>query len=297
MSSGADAAAETVGLYESLYTINDIAVAVAGASLAQRATTYKLLLAGLMLGLTAVLFFYDSILTSDREAACFWTAKRSGASFLFFANRLISMTLYVMAMVGFATLPSDQMFVHFLSRFGVVIISRVPLIVSDTLLIYITWTKLRSWVALSESKRLSLSDILFRSGTLYFVILFFLNALHLALSVSEVTVNVGAGSYVTAFTAPITAILISRFLLDLQDANRTVVRLDPDDPPLHSPLYDDTPSFISSLGGFINPDLSGRSDDSDDCELHVASSHSEAGKEEGEVVQASQTAALPSSSA
>ncbi len=61
-----------------------------------------------MLGLTAVLFFYDSILTSDREAACFWTSKRSGASLLFFANRLISMTLYVMAMVGFATLPSDQ---------------------------------------------------------------------------------------------------------------------------------------------------------------------------------------------
>ncbi len=52
-----------------------------------------------------------------------------------------------------------------LGTLAVVIISRVPLIVSDTLLIYITWTKLRSWVALRESKRLSLSDILFRSGT------------------------------------------------------------------------------------------------------------------------------------
>ncbi len=46
-------------------------------------------------------------------------------------------------------------------------ISRVPLIVADMLLIYITWTKLSSKDALrglGQSKRLSLSDILFRSG-------------------------------------------------------------------------------------------------------------------------------------
>ncbi len=54
----------------------------------------------------------------------------------------------------------------------------------------------------------------------------------------------------------ITAILISRFLLELQEADQTVVRLDADD-PLHSSRdpYDDRPSCISSLGAFINPDL------------------------------------------
>ena len=51
----------------------------------------------------------------------------------------------------------------------------------------------------------------------------------------------------------ITAILISRFLLELQEANRTVVRVDADD-PLHfaNNPYDDTPSFIRSLGAVIS---------------------------------------------
>ena len=51
----------------------------------------------------------------------------------------------------------------------VVIIARVPLIVADLLLIYITWTKLSSRDVLKgirTSKRLSLSDIFLRDGTL-----------------------------------------------------------------------------------------------------------------------------------
>ncbi len=54
------------------------------------------------------------------------------------------------------------------SNCTVVVASRVPPIVADILLIYITWTKLKNWGALRnirQSKRLSLSDILFRGGT------------------------------------------------------------------------------------------------------------------------------------
>ena len=50
-----------------------------------------------------------------------------------------------------------------------------------------------------------------------------------------------------------------------------VVRLDPNDPSYPSRnQYDSesTPSFISSLGGFVNPDLLGRSDED---ELHLES--------------------------
>lgn len=52
----------------------------------------------------------------------------------------------------------------------VVVIARVPLIVADVLLMYITWSKLDGWNVLSTSttqqlsKRLSLSDVLFRGG-------------------------------------------------------------------------------------------------------------------------------------
>ena len=72
--------------------------------------------------------------------------------------------------------------------------------------------------------------------------------------------NVAAGRGLRLFADQcldsITAILVSRFLLALQEANRAVVRVNPDD-PLHSSRdpYDSMPSFISSLGAFINPDL------------------------------------------
>ena len=58
--------------------------------------------------------------------------------------------------------------VHALTQDHVVIlISRVPLILADILLIGITWMKLSSQGVLRDiqgSKRLSLQDILFRNG-------------------------------------------------------------------------------------------------------------------------------------
>ncbi|TFK82230.1 hypothetical protein K466DRAFT_603848 [Polyporus arcularius HHB13444] len=152
----------------------------------------------------------------------------------------------------------------------VTIVSRASLIAADTILIYITWTKLRGWDGLTDikrSKRLTLSDVLFRGGTVYFVILFIMPILHLVLSITAVAGENSAGGFsvITSFTAPITAILISRFLLKLQETNHMVVRLEPDD-LLHSSRnpWDSTPSFISSLGGFINPELARRSDSDND---------------------------------
>ncbi len=46
--------------------------------------------------------------------------------------------------------------------------ARIPLIIADVILIYITWSQLRCRDALNEirqSKRLSLSNVLFRDGT------------------------------------------------------------------------------------------------------------------------------------
>ncbi|KAI0704510.1 hypothetical protein C8T65DRAFT_741065 [Cerioporus squamosus] len=115
------------------------------------------------------------------------------------------------------------------------------------------------------------------------LVLSILNVLHLALSVTGLQITTDGASDVTAFTAPLTAILISRFLLDLHEANKRVVRLDPSDPLYSSQHLYDTPSFISSLGAFINPDLPAPSDD----ELEW---------EEEEGFQASQAAVLSESS-
>ncbi|TFK78606.1 hypothetical protein K466DRAFT_606832 [Polyporus arcularius HHB13444] len=172
----------------------------------------------------------------------------------------------------------------------VVIVSRVPLIAADIILIYITWTKLRGWATLTDfqqSKRLSLQDVLFRGGILYFVILFFLNVLHLALSATAVASgdSDNAFSVITVFTAPITAILISRFLLELQGTHHMVIKLDTND-PLHfsGNAWDSTLSFISPIGGLINPELAARSDDDDGVELQDRMPSEEALAEEEEGV-------------
>ncbi|TFK82695.1 hypothetical protein K466DRAFT_666335 [Polyporus arcularius HHB13444] len=302
---------------------------------------------------SSVFFIYDTFITLDREAACFWHAKRiSGASFWFFANKWIAMPYYAMLLVDFASFVSDKaealeilQFVpgaafsalraYVLSRskrlgllvaamslapagvnlvqfdyqisgenfppFGClrldnttaalnfrlafVFISRVPLITADVLLIYITWYKLSNWDALQQSKRLKLSDVLFRGGTIYFCILFILNVLHLVLSATAIAGNGSSNnSLITQFTAPITAILISRFLIALQEANQMIFKLDSDD-PLYSSRdpWDSTPSFISSIGGFIHPAQSAQSDgDGSELQVRFASGRRAAEEEERE---------------
>ncbi|KAI0697854.1 hypothetical protein C8T65DRAFT_582330, partial [Cerioporus squamosus] len=315
------------------------------------------------------LFFYDALVTFDREMACFWTAKWTGGPLLFLANKWISMLYYVVALNNDCRLTialrSCSSFVmvqqavqalqfipgavfsalraYVLSKskllgilvfalslapvgvnlvkygyhisganlppFGclgtdnetealsvkhctVIAVSRVPLIVTDLLLVYITWAKTSSRSTLRDmrqSKRLSLSDILIRDGTVYFLVLFILNILHLVLSVTAVMRIAGLMLVHSPFCS-LTAILISRFLLDLQEANQTVVRLDSDD-PLHSSRdpWDDTPNFISSFGAYINSDLPARPND--DLGWDVASHP----KGEGSSVETSQLEATASS--
>ncbi|TFK83770.1 hypothetical protein K466DRAFT_467712, partial [Polyporus arcularius HHB13444] len=55
-----------------------------------------------------VLFIYETCLTLDREVAYLWSAKRTGASLLFFANKWLSMTGYIMMLAEFASFPSDK---------------------------------------------------------------------------------------------------------------------------------------------------------------------------------------------
>ncbi len=62
----------------------------------------------LTLLLAVALFIYESIVTFDREVAHFWTAKRTGASLLFFANKWFSIIFYVMLLGQFSYFPSDK---------------------------------------------------------------------------------------------------------------------------------------------------------------------------------------------
>ncbi|TFK82985.1 hypothetical protein K466DRAFT_666166 [Polyporus arcularius HHB13444] len=299
MSSEADAAAATVDLFDRIYTGNYCIMAttvlfiydtfltfgrevglfwtakrISGASLLFYANKW-IYMAYYVMGLVQFASF-----PSDKRFACsvFVIAEQAVALLQFIPGAVFSaLRAYVLS----RSKPLGLLvFALSLAPVGansvIVIISRVPLVAADMILIYITWTKLRGWATLTDirqSKRLALSDILLRggmsrariicseyTGIIYFAILFVLNTLHPIFSATGVA-DQGASSYVTEFSAPLTTIIISRFLLELQEANQMVVRLDSDD-PLHSSrgLYDSTPSFISSLGGFINPDRLVRSD-------------------------------------
>ncbi|KAI0712728.1 hypothetical protein C8T65DRAFT_176577 [Cerioporus squamosus] len=79
MSSNADAA-----LFQSIYTGDYCAVAASALPL------------------------YEAIVTFDREVACFWSSKWTGAPLLFFANKWISVTYAVLELVRFARMPSDR---------------------------------------------------------------------------------------------------------------------------------------------------------------------------------------------
>ncbi|KAI0714085.1 hypothetical protein C8T65DRAFT_158970 [Cerioporus squamosus] len=320
MSSDADAAAATVALFDSVYTEYYCSFAAGVLFIYDAFITFDREVACFWTakrpGGASLLFFSNKWIFMTLNFTVF-------LSFVSFSSDKFSGENFL----PFGCLETDSTTAALTLKY-VVIIARVPLIAADILLIYITWIRLStcSWGAprdTRQSKRLPLSEVLFQGGVIYFIILFILNVLHLIFSATAVASENENQSYVTTFTAPyahdpllypvmacssplpkcpfcsITAIFISRFLLALQESNQTVVRLDPDN-PLYSSRnqYDSTPatpSFISPLGGFINPDLLVWSND-DGLELQVRT-HSEAPEEEEDIGQTGFHQAIASSSA
>ncbi|RPD59933.1 hypothetical protein L227DRAFT_575932 [Lentinus tigrinus ALCF2SS1-6] len=113
-----------------------------------------------------------------------------------------------------------------------VIISRTCLIVADFIVLGVTWygtyrtLRLVRVAAVGEQSKHTYSGVLFRDGTIYFVILAILNFLHLLFTLLSIAVYaLQPTSFVTTFTEPLTSILVSWFLLDLQEVG--IYRADP----------------------------------------------------------------------
>ncbi|RPD53096.1 hypothetical protein L227DRAFT_581676 [Lentinus tigrinus ALCF2SS1-6] len=106
------------------------------------------------------------------------------------------------------------------------IISRTCLILADLIVLGVTWhgtyqTTQLVRVAAGEQSKHTYSGILLRDGTVYFLILATLNVLHLLFTFVSITIDtVSDTSLVTIFTQPITSILVSRFLIDLQEVHQ-----------------------------------------------------------------------------
>ncbi|KAI1791845.1 hypothetical protein LXA43DRAFT_380256 [Ganoderma leucocontextum] len=125
--------------------------------------------------------------------------------------------------------------VHIIPRFHltvclVTVISRACLIVADALLVLATWVTVSRTVRMgifTTGDMPTFGAVLLRNGALYFLVLFFLNSLHLTLTVLSVSeIAFQNASFVLQFVHPITGILVSHFLLDLQSTNRAVMHMD-----------------------------------------------------------------------
>ncbi|KAH9913147.1 uncharacterized protein BXZ73DRAFT_107024 [Epithele typhae] len=149
----------------------------------------------------------------------------------------------------------------------------------------------------SEGQPRMFADILVWNGTLYFVALLILNILHMSFTLAA-QLTFSQGSFFTVFTDPsvllsavgrsiasdalltnhmsnrLTGILVSRFLLDLQEAHQQTMKLAPGD-PLRSTLSDcefgfggSRPAGAVSALGSIGADLGqmGRVHDASDDE-------------------------------
>ncbi|KAJ8483214.1 hypothetical protein ONZ51_g4865 [Trametes cubensis] len=141
----------------------------------------------------------------------------------------------------------------------VTIVSRVSLIVADTIVIIVTLATMhrRGLISHIESRRpLSLATVLLRDGVIYFVVLVILNVLHLTFTMLSFVIPFDPSSQVTTFTEPVTAVLVSRFLLDLQSTNRKSLRLDPSDSMHFDTSFGGTLSFarvVGSIGAPLEP--------------------------------------------
>ncbi|KAI0665403.1 hypothetical protein C8Q78DRAFT_1084002 [Trametes maxima] len=145
-------------------------------------------------------------------------------------NAFLGLTTFLLSAVTIAlnlpvidVCPPSSLTPDITNVFVVVITSRTCLIAADLIAIAVTWAatyRVRT-LSLTQSLGHSFSAILLEYGMIYFIILTTLNVLHLTFTLlSLASDSISSVSYVTVFTEPITAILISRFLFNLQEANQ-----------------------------------------------------------------------------
>ncbi|TBU39399.1 hypothetical protein BD309DRAFT_969767 [Dichomitus squalens] len=146
---------------------------------------------------------------------------------------------------------------------GFVVFSRVSAILVDAVLVAITGELLpvsaqsmRDLLKLWNST--GLMGVMLRDGMRYFVVLLLINTLHLTFTELSIVTASGSTSVISLFTTAISSILVSHFLLDLQEAyQRKVVCLASND-PLRSSHGVNLSSIacepvLGSLGATIDP--------------------------------------------
>nr|VWP01338.1 Uncharacterized protein [Ganoderma boninense] len=99
------------------------------------------------------------------------------------------------------------------------ILNRASTVVADAILVFVTW-KFLPISALAAKNVMSLTSVMLRNGILYFIVLTMLNVVQLVLTVAPD----GVVFYAWYYTFPMSSVLVSHFLLDLQEAHQKTVK-------------------------------------------------------------------------
>ncbi|OSD05849.1 hypothetical protein PYCCODRAFT_1465172 [Trametes coccinea BRFM310] len=172
---------------------------------------------------TIVLLAYEYLVTFDQEVRLIWMRKKTGATALFLAIRYYALLSLLLLQAGSLAPMSDDSISSSTIRNSLgVALSRSCMIVSDLLVIAVTWwyAARGGWNKQIGLRRPSLVRVMVVNGTVYFLVLTVLNVLHLMLTfLSTLMSATDPLSQIAIFTDPLTAILICRLLLALHEAD------------------------------------------------------------------------------
>ncbi|KAI1795344.1 hypothetical protein LXA43DRAFT_1090993 [Ganoderma leucocontextum] len=229
--------------------------AVLGSQLSQLINALESNLVANQCGLAiTALYIYDYAITFAREVELFWGRRFTGASLLFLLNRYLNLAHIIVEVCNFARMSDQAISIlpyfvwAFFSSIRAYALCRQHWVLSGTILAQslvptgINYSEYRWLVPINDpilgcggdltvpaalAKQtagldMTFSSLLLRDGTIYFLILLILNTLHLTFTLLSVVHTSSPVSYITLFTEPITAVLVSRFLLDLQEVNRGI---------------------------------------------------------------------------
>ncbi|KAI0681954.1 hypothetical protein C8T65DRAFT_690176 [Cerioporus squamosus] len=130
-------------------------------------------------------------------------------------------------------------------------------IVGDGLVILVTWFKLSRGTKGTHG----LAYVLLRDGTVYFICFLIIRTLHLVLTLLSLATPFQPTSYVQYFMEPLTGIFVSRFLINLQRANRRATHMDSS---IYSSPHGDTDLVFERVVGSLGSTLEYDDDETDE---------------------------------
>ncbi|KAI0704472.1 hypothetical protein C8T65DRAFT_741036 [Cerioporus squamosus] len=142
---------------------------------------------------------------------------------------------------------------------AVTIVTNATFLLANAIIIAVTWStlgvkSLRSLLARDMQR--GFATILLWNGTIYFIALSFLSVIHVIFTVTSIFYG-GVGSALSLLGPPLTNILVWRFMIDLQDANQSQLKIGSDDPLYLATDGGGSLSFaraIGSIGSIVTSD-------------------------------------------